>query len=86
MNNRILRLEFEVATAFIVNAKNYSGEERSVMSNSSSGVEGVRRSKGRWVAYAYIGGKSTYLGLYNTVEHASQAVKAKRNIKKELVG
>ena len=84
MNNRILRLEFEVATVFV--AGKISGEDRSVMSNSSSGVTGVRRSKGKWVARAYINGKSTYLGLYNTVEHASQAIKAKRNIKKELVG
>ena len=57
MNNRILKLEFEVATVFV--AGQISGEDRSVMSNSSSGVAGVRRSKSKWVAHAYINGKST---------------------------
>ena len=84
MNNRILRLEFEVAKSFL-QGHSLTHEEDKVQTGAS-GIEGVRRSKGRWVAYAHIGGKSTYLGLYGTVEHASQAVKAKRNIKKELVG
>ena len=84
MNNRILRLEFEVAKSFL-QGHSLTHEEDKVKIGAS-GVRGVHRGKDKWVANAMIDGKKVYLGLYETVEHASQAVEAKRNIKKELVG
>lgn len=48
--------------------------------NNTSGVKGVTWHKklGKWQASISIGGKGCYLGVYESVEDAARAVRAKR--------
>lgn len=45
-------------------------------SNNTSGAKGVHPCKGRWRAMIRIEGKSTHIGIFDTVEEASRAYRA----------
>lgn len=45
-------------------------------SHSKIGVKGVCKNGGRWMARITVGGESTYLGTFDTIEEAHQAFMA----------
>lgn len=72
-DNRIANLrEADV----VLNGEN----QRKARSDSRIGVLGVSPSRGRFKAQIKICGKSTYLGMFNTVEEASSAYVAAKRI------
>lgn len=57
------------------NQENLKGARR----HSKSGVRGVRRAKyGRWIAEVGHNGRTIYVGMFDTIEEADAAAKAKR--------
>ena len=55
--------------------------QRKAKSNSKSGILGVMRHQGRWMAQIQVDGKSKYIGMYGTPEEAHEAyLKAKREL------
>ncbi len=53
-----------------------NGQNRGKNRNNPSGFKGVRKSKNKWRASAWFGGRLTYLGTFTTPEEAARAYDA----------